>query len=442
MKQKRKLETTSEARKAQKIGLETAKYREQYLADSKNQLITQTLANIYSINLFINQKYLYKTYRYNCGVDRLFKPQNQEYTSLCWLYGALNYLRYIMPKNLNLPANFELSASYLYFYDKLERANMCFDNFINDPNQSLENLKFCNYFLSIEAGFWNFFVNLIEKYGIVPKSVFDTPLCLKNSTEFNFTYKCLLCKSFEELRAIVQDYNDKSAIDLEIKLKQYKTDVLMPEFYKLLANSIGLPPINFNWCFYDQEQNYQVHHKLTPMSFYELFIAPYAELKSKIVITDMTTNPHFYSKQTDKLITNMINKYTYCHYYLPTAVIKEILIKSLSHKNPVLFNADIGRDCVKCQRLLDPRLFNPMYEYNKTNMNRYEFIDNHSMLLIRLDLKVNKPRYWLAENSWPLLANQAESSYINIADCWLDKYGFYYVVDRKFIPAQELTKLN
>ena len=44
----------------------------------------------------------------------------------CWMFAMLNTLRLPIIKELDLPSDFELSQSYLFFWDKIERAwNNC-----------------------------------------------------------------------------------------------------------------------------------------------------------------------------------------------------------------------------------------------------------------------------------------------------------------------------
>ena len=50
------------------------------------------------------------------------KVTNQKKSGRCWMFAALNCLRFQVMHKLNLE-NFELSQSYTLFYDKLEKSN-------------------------------------------------------------------------------------------------------------------------------------------------------------------------------------------------------------------------------------------------------------------------------------------------------------------------------
>ena len=63
--------------------------------------------------------------------------------------------------------DFEFSQNYLFFYDKLEKANYFLNFMIKNKNTDLNDLKMIYMLdnLTHDGGQWNMFVNLIEKYG-------------------------------------------------------------------------------------------------------------------------------------------------------------------------------------------------------------------------------------------------------------------------------------
>ena len=54
---------------------------------------------------------------------------NQMQTGRCWMFAALNTMRFAIIKKLNLET-FELSQAYPLFYDKLEKANFFLENIL------------------------------------------------------------------------------------------------------------------------------------------------------------------------------------------------------------------------------------------------------------------------------------------------------------------------
>ena len=54
---------------------------------------------------------------------------NQKSSGRCWMFAALNTMRFEIMKKLNLDT-FELSQNYTLFYDKLEKANYFLENIL------------------------------------------------------------------------------------------------------------------------------------------------------------------------------------------------------------------------------------------------------------------------------------------------------------------------
>lgn len=82
-------------------------------------------------NLIIKSDYLQnKKHTYKNYIKSDTKVTNQHNSGRCWLFAFLNVMRIPMSEKYNL-ANFEFSQNYLFFYDKLEKANY-YLNFIID----------------------------------------------------------------------------------------------------------------------------------------------------------------------------------------------------------------------------------------------------------------------------------------------------------------------
>lgn len=62
---------------------------------------------------------------------------NQRSSGRCWLFASTNVFRVAIMKKYNL-ASFELSQAYLFFWDKLEKANFFLENVIDTADEDLE----------------------------------------------------------------------------------------------------------------------------------------------------------------------------------------------------------------------------------------------------------------------------------------------------------------
>ena len=97
---------------------------------------------------------------------------DQRATGRCWAFAGLNLLRRALMQKLSAEERTELSQSYFMYYDKLERCKYvlsCLCDLRNRP-VSDRTLHFLLKEPIQDGGQWHMFVNVVKKYGILPKS--------------------------------------------------------------------------------------------------------------------------------------------------------------------------------------------------------------------------------------------------------------------------------
>ena len=101
------------------------------------------------------------------------KPADQKQSGRCWMFSALNTMRHPLQKKFKLK-DFELSQNYTNFWDKFEKSNWFFENVIATADKDLGDRKVSFLFTTPQqdGGQWDMLCGIIEKYGIVPKSVY------------------------------------------------------------------------------------------------------------------------------------------------------------------------------------------------------------------------------------------------------------------------------
>ena len=100
---------------------------------------------------------------------------NQKHSGRCWLFAAANVVREKIAKELNLD-HFELSQSYLAFWDKFERCNYFLESMLETAELAPDD-RTVSFILQTgvhDGGQWDMFTNIVEKYGLVPKDVYDS----------------------------------------------------------------------------------------------------------------------------------------------------------------------------------------------------------------------------------------------------------------------------
>ena len=95
---------------------------------------------------------------------------NQRSSGRCWLFAATNVFRVAIMRRYNLK-EFELSQSYLFFWDKLEKANYFLEQMLDTTDEELDG-RLMQALMSNpvgDGGQWDMVANLVEKYGLVSK---------------------------------------------------------------------------------------------------------------------------------------------------------------------------------------------------------------------------------------------------------------------------------
>ncbi|MDR3173553.1 MAG: aminopeptidase, partial [Treponema sp.] len=119
----------------------------------------------------------------------------------CWLFAATNVMRLEVMKKCNLE-NFELSQAYLFFWNKFEQANYFLDAILNTLEEERDS-RLLAWLLQApfsDGGQWDMVMALVEKYGLVPKTVMPESFHSGASRQLN-KYLTLKAREFaKELR--------------------------------------------------------------------------------------------------------------------------------------------------------------------------------------------------------------------------------------------------
>ena len=102
--------------------------------NNKTNKIRQRVVNKVQLVDLIQDSDTSLNYDFNINI-KTHGITDQKSTGRCWAFAGLNILREKVIEKCNLD-NFELSGSYIAFYDKLERFNMLIERLINYKKES------------------------------------------------------------------------------------------------------------------------------------------------------------------------------------------------------------------------------------------------------------------------------------------------------------------
>lgn len=364
---------------------------------------------------------------------------NQKSSGRCWLFTGLNVLRAQMMANHNL-AKLELSQTYNFFYDQLEKANLFLQGMIDYADRPMDD-KMVDWLFAhpiADGGQYTGLSDNILKYGVVPKEVMPETYTSSNTAKMRGLLSLKLREDGLELRKMVADKAKPAAI-------QERKELMLGEIYRMLALSLGTPPSEFTWTRKDSKGNIVSTKTYTPLEFYKEFAGN--DLKNDYVMFMNDPSREYYKVYEIDYDRHKYDGDNWKYINLPMEDIKEMAIKSIKDSTMMYFSCDVKKFLDRENGLLD--LNNYDYESLlgvKFGMDKADRIrtkssaSSHAMTLAGVDLDANgKPAKWLIENSWGTNPNEG---HLLATDEWMDEYLFRLVVNKKYVPENILAMLK
>jgi len=373
-------------------------------------------------------------------ISKQLPVTNQKSSGRCWGFAGLNLLRLEIVKNYNL-SNFEFSQNYFMFWDKLEKANYFLENILKTLDQNYDSRLMMHLLQAPvqDGGQWDMFVNLIEKYGLVPKSVMPETNHSSKSSMMNYflTHKLREC-------AFILRKSKKPRTT--IKQLRSKKEEMMSVIYSLLCMFLGNPPIKFDWSIKDKNNKFTRFNNIDPLDFYRKFTK--IKLKNKVcLIHAPMSNKKMNELYTIDFLGNVVGGNIIKYANVEINELKKAAIKSIKNDEAVWFGCDVGKMFNRELGIMDmnlydyEKLFDTKFKMNKAS--RLEYGDSamtHAMLFTGVDLKRNTPRKWRVENSWG--DKNGDKGYYLMSDSWFDEYNYEVVVDKKYLSSKILEIFN
>lgn len=120
-------------------GAKTEEYVKELLKDSKNRLGFAALSTT-NLNTVLEKPsvLLRDTQSFNLAIPFEGSPvTNQRSSGRCWIFAACNVFRIAIQQKYNIKA-FELSQAYLFFWDKVEKANYYLESILDTLKEDVD----------------------------------------------------------------------------------------------------------------------------------------------------------------------------------------------------------------------------------------------------------------------------------------------------------------
>lgn len=380
---------------------------------------------------------------------------NQKKSGRCWMFAALNVLRPQVIRDHHME-EFEFSTAYLQFWDKLEKANLFLESVIElrDVDYLDRDWEVVSRCLLEDGGWWNYAVDLIGKYGVVPLSVMPQTHSSENTEVLNDVLGRLVrVWGVKMFRKHMEGGTDE-------EMRALKEEGLK-EFYRVLVLNFGAPPREFEWRFRHtkkgglrdpdadmmgvEEEDLTSMKRFTPQSFYETYVShPLSEF---VCLYNDPKNPVNRHYSFDRA-RNIEEAKDMSFVNVDMAEIRKTAVASILANEPLWLAVNMEPDQSKghglmAQGLFDyEALFDVDLSISKADRARFHAgVSGHAMALMGVDLNdAGEPRKWLVENSWGDEEGKGKEGLWTIFDDWFDEHVYTLIAHKRYV-AEETLKL-
>lgn len=369
------------------------------------------------------------------------KITNQKRSGRCWMFAAMNTMRFAVMKKLNLET-LELSQNYLLFYDKLEKANYFLENILDTLDEPTQGRVIAHLLRDPlgDGGQWDMLCNLVEKYGVVPKDAMPETECSSATMEMTR----YMTVKLREFACALREAHQAGAGASQLRERK---EAMMATVYDMLAICLGKPPKEFTFEVRDKDKNFIRDEGLTGPQFFQKYVgwdlADYVSL-----INAPTADKPYRKTYTVKMLGNVKEGRIVKYLNLPAEDLKAAAIAQLKDGQPVWFGCDVGQWSAREGGVMDldllqvGELFGTAFQMDKAQRLDYgESLMTHAMVFQGVNLDADgKPDRWRVENSWGKEAG-VEGYYV-MTDDWFTEYTYQVVVHKKYLTDQQRAELD
>ena len=427
---------------------ELKEFREEFLSNQTNV----AMMNVYSSNVIpdmdLNREEINKLdHHMSNTISVESKASNQKSTGRCWLFAGLNTMRINAIKKYDLPKSFEFSQSYLFFWDKFERSKLFLNqmyDFQNIPHSD-RGLNHIVTDLLGDGGQWDMFTNLLDKYGTIPKTLYNESHNSSASRSMNGKLKTKL----REYMFIIR--REKESNQFNPNNKDDCINQMMKEVFHLLVTFMGVPPLpddELTWKYSDKNDKVSSIN-FTPLQFYSSEQHLNLNLsRDYVCVVNDPRKEHLIEKTyTVQHLGNVMGKCGSRYLNMNMDSLLTFTKLSINDDKPVWFGANMGSDrsaehCLMSTTVHQPEkslcmTFNSMTKEEK--LVSWEAIMTHAMVFTGYDEEnagtLSRLR---VENSWGDKGSQ--NGYYTMTKEWFNNYVFEVAIHKKFLTP-ELIKI-
>ncbi len=367
---------------------------------------------------------------------------NQKQSGRCWMFAALNTMRFEVIRKYKLSRDFELSQAYLFFYDKLEKSNYFLENVLETLDEPASG-RLVSFLLQApvgDGGQWDMLCNLVRKYGVVPKTAYPESVASSGSREMD----AYLTEKLREDACILRKHYAAGADLADLRGEK---EGMLEEIYRLLCICLGKPPKSFDFEYRDTDNVFHRDAGLTPQSFYAKYVGLVLDDYVSLINAPTADKP-FGCSYTVRFLGNVKEGKPVRYLNLEIGELKKAAIAQLKDGEPVWFGCDVGKRSERTDGILDLDVYGLEdlldTQFTMTKAERLDYgqsLMTHAMVFQGVNLDENgQPDRWRVENSWG--KDPGKGGYYVMTDRWFDEYMYQVVVNKKYLTDEQLSAYN
>lgn len=360
------------------------------------------------------------------------KVSNQKHSGRCWSFATLNTLRHKFALKYHVK-DFELSQNYLFFWDRIERANKYFDNILATANYPIRD-RLVNFYLTsaeTDGGQWANAASIIEKYGVIPHYVMPDTHNTEDTTDIGEVLTYMMKKDGLALRKLVHE----NAGDEEIKTIRHQ---MMNDVYRACAYAFGEPPAQFDLEYRDDDHNYHYDGKMTPIDFYHQYFD--TDLHDYVVVTNAPDHEYgqvYFLPSQDNVNGGIPIQFV----NVPFKDLQTVVLNQLDGDETIWVGNDILQQMDRKRGLMDAKLYRreellgiDFTMNKKERLETHQAAVTHAMTLTGYNMVNGQPNRWKIENSWG--DKNGDQGYCVMSQDWFEQYTYEAVINKKYLTDE------